>query len=120
METEIKMTRLLKLLLPLLSLALLCGCATKGAITSYTSTVFGVEIAQNPQGLYTLKAGLIRGEYNTVPLATNGAAPNLVIVTDAQLRPLGEDRIHRAFATGQAVDVKATENWFGNVTTNRP
>lgn len=65
----------MKTLISLLGVLLLCGCGAikNGYVVSGTSTVLGVQIAENPATqLYSAKFGYARSEVALVP--TNGPA----------------------------------------------
>lgn len=65
----------MKTLISLLGVLLLCGCGAikNGYVVSGTSTILGVQIAENPATqLYSAKFGYARSEVALVP--TNGPA----------------------------------------------
>lgn len=103
----------------LLVAVIFCGCVTKNAINSQTSTVFGIQLDQNQNGVPSVKFGLIRSEWHVVPISSNGA-PKVLAITDAELQPFGRDRVHKVFATGEATTAPATTNWFPMEGTNAP
>jgi hypothetical protein len=65
----------------ILATALLCGCSsTNKNLIVTTSTIIGLEVAENPQtGLYQARLGYGRAEFALAPTATNGVTPDVIM-----------------------------------------
>lgn len=93
---------------PLILISLLCGCALRNNVVSSTSTIIGVEIAQNPQTqMYQAKLGYNRQESAIVPTDksdTNGGADKvanvLMEVRYSSIFSLSDAGIYQRLAVG--------------------